>query len=529
MGVKRFLSEMCMNIDNRETDNVVSVFIDANTYLYEIFGTMYEPFAKAGEGASSVSEVLPADAITMCVNKIKNDLLSYPKLEEIIFCLDGVPNNAKLINQYIRRKNTKLIPNVISDAMILPGNKLVDDFSAAIETMLATVFEHKKIIVSNNKIPGEGEHKMLDLLRYNKNASEGKEVILWADDSDVPIALLSSSYTNILIRYKTVNSKAGHIYLAYALSDLRNKFANNEVEKHNIPILLSFMGNDYLPEIPGTLSIKDSYQLLRSSCRVALTNNNRLNYVNIEQFLRTFAREHEYDFTVRGVDITNQTFQTKRDFKVFYYHTIYQKYYDIQNVSESDLFIFEMEMAVSYMKVFIWNYYYTAGYYMQDVEEPYYEYSYPPLLNSLICVLSNKNNYNDLIRFMESPTLVRGITYFEELPDFRDLHVAAVLNNDDFDMVVDNDQFRAIRMSTPFFNETAIEDNFIKIRSLKNKLNMGIEFIKKVDIKRMILQMGTPAVNGEKLFVTTPEILGARVINHQAKHIINNIDELLDV
>lgn len=477
MGVKLFTKEMLnylSNVDSDAKERISAIFIDGNQFLYavveymkKIIGTHDMTDQNLYRYAGTEKEfkkILNDKIIEVIDEKIINELKEYKKLKQIIFCLDGVPVVGKMVNQFSRRKmptKTRFyIGNdiVFSDALIMANSEFMIMFRNIVkEKLLKFKKDNVSIILSLDDIPGEGEHKILDFLRYNDFVSSISErVLIWSDDSDVPICLLSSDLNNIYIKTKVHSYVAGNHVIKdkhYDLAELKRKVANDVREKDNSQLLLAFAGNDYLPEILNFNTIDTCYERLRKICSVKLINTDRtLNYENLEIFIKAFSNE-EMDFYFQekknhietkryrqfseyNYDLTKAN-SDKVEFKRFYYTNILSHYVKVDDVTDSDIFHFEIGMTVSYLKTYIWYYYYQNGYFIPGHEDQFYSFHFPPLINSLLYVLRNTEQYSDLHSMINTKPQIRELTYFQNLFNYGEIHHAIVLQKEEAKLIKD--------------------------------------------------------------------------------------------
>jgi hypothetical protein len=130
--------------------------------------------------------------------------------------------------------------------------------------------------------------------------------------------------------------------------------------------------------------------------------------------------------------------------KRFYYTHVYKMMRETdphrpgdERPSDRDLYKLEMEMALAYMRSFVWYYYYQSGYYMNGLEDTQYKYAYPPLYNSLY-ILLDKAGPEELRQFVwreGDPTLEpfrRTHNYFVTRKYFPEVHHYMILQKRDF-------------------------------------------------------------------------------------------------
>ena len=99
--------------------------------------------------------------------------------KRILLCVDGVAGRAKMNQQRQRRFRSDKLQNCDFDtASITPGTRFMDNLSRYIEWYCRVMISNSpdwegiEIIYSGDKVPGEGEHKIINYIRHNDNDSE---------------------------------------------------------------------------------------------------------------------------------------------------------------------------------------------------------------------------------------------------------------------------------------------------------------------------------------------------------------------
>ena len=162
-------------------------------------------------------------------------------------------------------------PNAIS-----PGTHFMKNLSTQINYSIKNNhFGEKDIIFSDSEEPGEGEHKILQYIKHNKNMDN---TIIYGLDADLIMLSLSSGLENIyLLREsvefgKVIQDKYLYLdidHLKYGLTlTLKEKILQFDncymFDNKNLDNLIDdyifvcyFLGNDFLPHIPG-LDLKNN-------------------------------------------------------------------------------------------------------------------------------------------------------------------------------------------------------------------------------------------------------------------------------
>lgn len=174
--------------------------------------------------------------------------------KNLIVAVDGLAPAAKIVQQRQRRYKPKS-GSIFDSNCITPGT----EFMLRLHLQLSEFLKSKKfncnVIYSGYNIPGEGEHKIMEMYRTGKHSPKGKHVIYGLDWDLVVLCLLSNFEESYLFKgsYNFFNSKDK--------STVRNNFISiNALRESYMPylksiedfaVLVSLVGNDFLPRNPA--------------------------------------------------------------------------------------------------------------------------------------------------------------------------------------------------------------------------------------------------------------------------------------
>jgi len=170
--------------------------------------------------------------------------------KRLILCIDGVAGKAKMNQQRQRRYRSEALDNCDFDtSSITPGTKFMEHLSRYIEWYIRIMisntpdWENLDIIYSNDKVPGEGEHKIINYIRHNKESSDS--YCIHGLDADLIMLSLGTRCKNMYVLRENVrNLSELHLInigklgtkLAYSLKwdreypHMANKSNNGECE-----------------------------------------------------------------------------------------------------------------------------------------------------------------------------------------------------------------------------------------------------------------------------------------------------------
>lgn len=516
MGVTKFNS---CNVEPQPSKKEISdqtcvaYFADLNQVIYTIIGMMFCTVTmeddkkgkekekktkftirtKTGYDVKKEFDEMSRDYIKCMIR----GLSKMKRLREIYLALDGVPPYGKIQQQLRRRKEpTRYYDQkgnlLFSDAWIMPETWVTKNFAKIIDELFSDYVKEyneknsmKKLLLvkSFTDVPGEGEHKVLDMLRRSKytnpSISNGEDsVLVLSNDGDTIVSVLSQSLMNVY--FETNVFKAGQFEKkVVSRDDVRDSLSSSKIEALNILPILNFVGNDYLPELLMTVDLKAFYTRIRNLCKIETKEGSMIKIKELElvtSYTDKDKNQHMLlDFTnlkklfglMKDIEIemyferpknrdaqfdTRTHIKPKNDlervcFKRNYYEFVYQQYHKhvlcktpphgSENFYTDDkiLFDFEMELSLSYMKTFVWYYYYQTGFHVgAPLNNSFYPYGYPPLVNSLYILLDRMKELHINFSHEDNPVLIpveREIDYFEKLQNFGPLHHYMVLQEED--------------------------------------------------------------------------------------------------
>jgi 5'-3' exoribonuclease 1 len=213
-------------------------------------------------------------------NTIKITLDIVKPKKRLILCIDGPAPLSKQNQQRQRRFRSALESTsecAFDSNCITPGTKFMDYLSKYIDWYIRKnineneMWQKLEIIFSNEKAPGEGEHKAINYMRYYRN--ENETYCIHGLDADLIMLSLGThlpkfyilredmyDYTN---EYFLINIGEVHDNLAELIRWSHSDNDFNKINAINDFIFLCFMvGNDFLPHIPSIEIIENGIELI---------------------------------------------------------------------------------------------------------------------------------------------------------------------------------------------------------------------------------------------------------------------------
>ena len=292
MGIKHFWGWYKKNfgktIKNLKKDqNFKSVKVDIDNLMIDLNGLFHSSTQKIYEYGShkppirlmSKHRVTLLSKLTqqmnvyddICKNIESLFMLVDPK-KRIILCIDGPAPISKQNQQRQRRfrsaaeKDEDEFKRFDSNCLT-PGTKFMDDLSKYIDNYIRSKMENNtkwsniEVVFSNEKSPGEGEHKIINYIRNYGDTTDS--YCIHGLDADLIMLALGTHLPNFWILREDLYNKWNEFFVLdvgssrILLTQLMD-WNNNETCTYNPEsavndfIFMCFMvGNDFLPHIPS--------------------------------------------------------------------------------------------------------------------------------------------------------------------------------------------------------------------------------------------------------------------------------------
>ena len=331
--------------------------------------------------------------------------------KRLILCVDGPAPYAKQVQQKRRRFRSSMEreenDNSFDSNCISPGTKFMDNLSKYIDWYIRKsisenpLWQNIEIIFSNEKVPGEGEHLILNYVRqYGK---EEESYCLHGEDADLIMLSLGTHYPNFhILRNDTydINNKYFVINIANTALQLgemmrweSEKYEYNPQNSVDDFIFLNFMiGNDFLPHISSLEIIENGIDIIlslyhevgKSKGHIIKIKDDNL-YFNKEPLKMFFELVSDYEKQLLEKKLFNRRFyyedellercaiieKDKINLDIDKYRTEYcKKYFEKENLKD---------VCHSYLEGLHW----VITYYKKGVPDWrwYYPYDYAPPAN----------------------------------------------------------------------------------------------------------------------------------------------------
>ena len=200
--------------------------------------------------------------------------------KRLILCVDGPAPLSKQNQQRQRRFRSAMESSSdmqFDSNCITPGTEFMNYMTKYIDWFIRKRInenpEWRKVdvIFSNEKAPGEGEHKIINFIRYYGNLSDSfcivgldADLIMLALGTHIPnFYILREDLYNTYNKYFLINVGEIHDELAEELRWKEDNYTFDKIHAVNDFIFLCFMvGNDFLPHIPSIEIISKGIELI---------------------------------------------------------------------------------------------------------------------------------------------------------------------------------------------------------------------------------------------------------------------------
>jgi 5'-3' exoribonuclease 1 len=252
----------------------------------------------------------------------------------IYIAFDGVAPLAKMNQQKNRRYKSHFEKSILQEldiykneswdkTAITPGTNFMKKLNNKVQNYFKN---HKKfgvenIIISGSDIPGEGEHKLFDHIKHNKEMHKHTQTVVYGLDADlIMLAINHLPISNNIYLFretpefiksidKSLNPNENYILdiplLASTLTlDLNNnKIVNNTQKKNKLYdyIFICFLlGNDFLPHFPALNIRTNGIDKILSAYKSTIVDKNitdgkQIFWNQFRKFIQYLA-DKEHDF-----------------------------------------------------------------------------------------------------------------------------------------------------------------------------------------------------------------------------------------
>ena len=312
-----------------------NLYLDSNSIIYDAFHEIYKT-----DPANSASY---EHILALICSKIQAYIDQINPSNVIYIAFDGNAPPAKWAQQqkrrylktYLEENGCAEITTGISTNIITPGTDFMLFLSKYVENY--GFVSRAKIIISTPMIDGEGEHKIFQYIRENRDVHKGQNTIVYGLDADLlMLSMLHIELTNLYVYRETpefvkslnieLDNGVGYFLDIHELCESLFKEMNMETDGvsctkmsrvHDYVCLCFFLGNDFLPRIP-TLNIrKDGIQVLMNAYRACVVRgrlvdiwNGAYIWENVNKVISWIAEREE------GILLRHKKMDERKEFRL---------------------------------------------------------------------------------------------------------------------------------------------------------------------------------------------------------------------
>lgn len=441
MGIPSYFSYIIKNYSNiirnlqfhSNNTNFEYLYMDCNSIVYDVYNSMPKD--------TTDTSAIETKIIDSVILKIDQYIKIIRPSRLVFIAFDGVAPFAKMDQQRTRRYKSWFMANInktVQDkplwntSAITPGTQFMNTLSNRIHYAFdysEAKYGLKKIVVSTSDEPGEGEHKMFEYIRNNKEEHNERNIAVYGLDSDLIMLSIFHKYLskNIYICREAPQFVKSHIGIFNQTNDLlfmdidllsksiitemTCKF--NQTNRIYDYIFMCFMlGNDFMPHFPALNIRTHGIQVLMETYRLHLGNYQMRYFISQEgkiqwKYVYLFITElakMEHNMLLQEYNVRDkmdnykfaQTTPQEKENMLLNTPIIYrgeEKYICPQEKNWEERYymsLFECKRTPENIKIICNNYiqglewtykYYTEGCYDWKWK---YNYHYPPLLCDLV-------------------------------------------------------------------------------------------------------------------------------------------------
>ena len=281
---------------------VSSLSLDFNGVLHNTAQIVYA----YGEGEDPVRRKLVEKADPIQLEAEYNQVLA-TKLSEIIaqvrprevftIAVDGVAPQAKIAQQRQRRYRAAQeggnAVGVFSSSVITPGTEFMMRVDNFLQRWIVSAKQTlpPKVIYSSHMVQGEGEHKVLSLMRQKEIFGNGAHVI-YGLDADLIMLSLLAPLDNIYLMREDISNVINIDNLREAIREE----LGSETAIQDFVVMIYLLGNDFLPHIVSLADLDEAIEtMMRTYIQtgVNLTDDEGILWPNMAKYLTELGREEQ--------------------------------------------------------------------------------------------------------------------------------------------------------------------------------------------------------------------------------------------
>ena len=447
MGIPSYFSYVVKNHPNilkkfgKNTNIINNLYLDSNSIVYDVIRKNKRKEFNNNENTKKEYGNYEYYILKLVYENIIDIIKLLKPTNNVIIAFDGIAPVAKLNQQRDRRFKSYFINKVtehinpehetdFDTTAITPGTPFMKKLDHNLTEFIKNNKQDCNIIYTGSNEAGEGEHKIFEYIRNNKDIHKEHITVIYGLDAD--LIMLSLNHLNIcktiyLYRetpefIKNIDSDLSpnenyildiNLFRDRLIDEMVKDNPNtNKVNKMYDYIFMCFMlGNDFMPHFPAINIRNNGIDILMDAYSNTIYGNDYLfngisinwkSYRKLIEYLSNNEQEYILEEYKRREKIENRPMRSNSiDDKLYKFqliptrrreiekyinprepywrHRYYKSLFDIDIEEHKDRI---KEICINYLEAIQWtSSYYTSG--CLDWRWSY-KYSYPPLLEDLI-------------------------------------------------------------------------------------------------------------------------------------------------
>jgi 5'-3' exonuclease len=333
MGIPKFFGRWLKKVSARFPgvlqknipENVSSLLIDANFIFHYCAQIVYgygefDNEERRQKIKDIEDSILEKDLFLTIGNKLLQIVENVKPRINLVIAVDGVTPFSKMIQQRARRiraktetvSNLKFNPNCITAGT---------DFMKRLDTYLTSWISKnafmlpEKVIYSSHLVPGEGEMKIMELIRKGEINGNGAHILYGLDADLIMLSLISPLRDMFLMRediVEVINIENLKMMIMKLLS------TSSADPIMDFLIIMMFLGNDFIPPLSifhfmddMVFAVETLLEAYRKA-RISIFVNEKINKESLKLFFISLAEIlRDKEFPLLTEEISEQLIQRK--------------------------------------------------------------------------------------------------------------------------------------------------------------------------------------------------------------------------
>lgn len=280
-------------VQNYIPADVSSLAIDMNGTIHRALAKVYhygdfDDEDKRIIALATSEEEMKFKVFRMVMSEIDEIIARIIPKQTLIIAIDGPTNVAKMQQQRTRRYRSAFYANQNSfdTSIVTPGT----DFMIELDEMIRRELANRRasyppnVIYSSHLVPGEGEHKLMEMYRSNLVTGDEKHVIYGLDADLILLSLISPQPNIVLVREDRRELLDIDLFRQRLIESAPKELKATTII--DFVILMTLVGNDFIPHGPLHQSMYELVEeLLKSYYELGVPlsiDNNGIKAVNLK-------------------------------------------------------------------------------------------------------------------------------------------------------------------------------------------------------------------------------------------------------